>query len=139
MTQLILSINTGSSSLKCSLYSAKDRSLRLLAKAEISAINQPPAILKYSRGDRKDNSKLRDVRDHKQAFEHVLNTFLNDEQVEFKSKDDIRYACHRVVHGGGFTKDQLITQETLHSIETLSGLAPLLVEALLCERVADDA
>ena len=134
MPQLILSINAGSSSLKCSLYQvseAKEKDLSLLAKAEISAINQPPATLKYSRGSEKNTSELGDVKDHKQAFEHVLETFLNDDQVHVKSKDDIDYACHRVVQGGGFTEDQLITRETFHKIEALSDLAPLYDQATI--------
>lgn len=128
MPQLILSINAGSSSLKCSLYQpSQEKKLQLLAKAEISAINQPPATLKYSQSDNKKTSELGDVKDHAQAFEHVLNAFLNDENVKLKSKDDIHYACHRVVQGGGFTEDQLITRETFHKIEALSDLAPLYV------------
>ena len=129
MPQLILSINAGSSSLKCSLYRASDdaKDLKLLAKAEISAINQPPATLKYSCNELQSTAKIGNVKDHKQAFEQVLTAFLEDQKVEVKSKDDIRYACHRVVQGGGFTDDQLITLETFHKIEALSDLAPLYV------------
>ena len=127
MPQIILSINAGSSSLKCSLYRASDdaKELKLLAKAECSAINQPPASLEYSHNDEKKTSELGDVKDHKQAFEHVLDAFLNDERVNVKSKEDIHYACHRVVQGGGFAEDQLITKKTFHEIEALSDLAPL--------------
>jgi acetate kinase len=133
MPQLVLSINAGSSSLKCSLcrafHDAND--LKLLAKAEISAINQPPATLKYSRNEEKNTSELGDVKDHKQAFEYVLKAFLLDDQVDLRSKDDIDYACHRVVQGGGFTKNQLITKETFHKIEALSDLASLYADTQL--------
>ena len=127
MAQVILSTNAGSSSLKCSLYRASEdaKSLKLLAKAEVLAINQPPATLKYSCHDEKNTSKLGNVEDHKQAFEHILAAFLEDQRVELKSKDDIRYACHRVVQGASFAEDQLITRETFHKIEALSDLAPL--------------
>lgn len=131
MAQLILSINAGSSSLKCSLYKeGEGKTLSRLANAEISAINQPPAKLKYVRGDHKHNADLDNVKDHKDAFENVLDAFLDDKEVEeLKSKEDIRYACHRVVQGGNFEENQLITRETFHKIEALSDLAPLYVYA----------
>ena len=129
MSNLILSINAGSSSLKCSLYQEQDRKdLRRLANAEISAINQPPAKLKYSRGSYKHEADLSNVDDHRAAFENVLEAFLHDKEVpEVGSKEDIHYACHRVVQGGNFEEDQLITKETFHKIEALSDLAPLYV------------
>ena len=129
MSQLILSINAGSSSLKCSLYRTSEdtKDLKLLAKSEITSVNQPPATLKYSCKGQKNTSELGDVRDHKQAFEHILRALLEDQQVDLQSKDDIRYACHRVVQGSTYTSDQLITRETFHKIEALSDLAPLYV------------
>jgi acetate kinase len=130
MSNIILSINAGSSSLKTTLFIEEDKdkskSLRRLASAEVSAINQPPSKLKYTRGSYKNKSELGNVQDHKGAFEHVLNAFLSDEEIpEVKGKDDIHYACHRVVQGGEFEEDQLITKETFEKIEKLSDLAPL--------------
>lgn len=99
-----------------------------MANAEVTSINQPPAQLKYSRGHHKHNADLSDVKDHKDAFENVLDAFLSDHEVkELNSKEDIQYACHRVVQGGDFEEDQLITKETFHKIEALSDLAPLYV------------
>ncbi|ETN36396.1 acetate kinase [Cyphellophora europaea CBS 101466] len=132
MVQLILSINAGSSSLKCSLYSAeevgntnKTPKLDKLAGAEVSAIGTQKAGLKYTKGSQKQQSDLGHVEDHGKAFEHVLDTFLNDSNVAVSAKEDIRYACHRVVQGGDFRDDELITRETFHKIEALSDLAPL--------------
>lgn len=125
MSQLILSINAGSSSLKTTLYSTgEEKKLRKLAKAEVSSIGDK-ATLKYEQDEHERKDKLEDVKDHRQAFECVLNAFLEDEHIALKSKDDINYACHRVVQGGDFEEDQLITQETFHKIEALSDLAPL--------------
>jgi len=128
MAVIILSINAGSSSLKTTLFQQQEgQKLRRLASAEISAINQPPANLKYvGTSGKKTNSELENVQDHKEAFDHVLNTFLSDSEItEVKTKDDIRYACHRVVQGGDFEEDQLITKETFAKIEALEDLAPL--------------
>lgn len=127
MSTVVLSINAGSSSLKTTLYAyGKDKELKSLAKAEISNINSQPAQLKYSSGSSDEKKDIEDVKDHKKAFEHVLNAFLTDENVDLvKSKDDVRYACHRVVQGGDYEEDQLITKETFDKIESLEDLAPL--------------
>lgn len=124
---VILSINAGSSSLKATLYAyGEEKKLRSIAKAEISNINQPPARLKYSAGGQQDKKEIREIGDHAAAFEYIWKTFLDDERVkEMKDRKSIKYACHRVVQGGEYHEDQLITQETFHKIEALEDLAPL--------------
>jgi acetate kinase len=127
---LILSINAGSSSLKTTLYLEEgddgDKTLSKLASAQITEINSLPAHLKYVRGSYKSTTELQDVKDHRNAFENVLNAFLTDAEIpQAAHKEDIQYACHRVVHGGSFEEDQLITKETFDKIEKLSDLAPL--------------
>jgi acetate kinase len=105
---IILSINAGSSSLKTTVFieqkgSNGKRDLRRLASAEISNINSPPAKLKYTRDSYQDNSEAGDIKDHRGAFEHVLNAFIVDKEItEVSSKDDIDYTAHRVVQGGDF-------------------------------------
>jgi acetate kinase len=111
---VILSINAGSSSLKTTLFVEEEaesgsKGLRRLASAEISSINSPPARLKYLRGISKDTRDVGDVQDHKQAFEHVLNAFIEDTEIkEVSSKDDIDYTAHRVVQGGNFEEKSVI-------------------------------
>lgn len=99
MSQVILSINAGSSSLKCSLYSAdaSQQKLEKLAGAEVSAIGTERARLKYTRGSSKQESDLEGVKEHREAFEHVLDAFIGDSEVGVGAKEDITYACHRVV------------------------------------------
>lgn len=127
MSTVILSINAGSSSLKTTLYSfGDDKVLKSLAKADVSSISQKPAKLKYSSNGSSDKSDLDDISDHSAAFKHILDLFINDDEVkEVKSKDDIQYATHRVVQGGDFHEDQLITKETFEKIQALEDLAPL--------------
>ncbi|KAL2423857.1 putative acetate kinase [Exophiala dermatitidis] len=128
---IILSINAGSSSLKTTLFIEEDdaagnKTLRRLASAEISAINQPPAKYKYKRGSYKTNDEIDQIHDHIGAFEHALNAFVSDKEIpEVTKKEDILYACHRVVQGGRFREDQLLTKETFDIINKLSDLAPL--------------
>lgn len=127
MSTVILSINAGSSSLKTTLYSyGEQKELKTLAKCEISNINQQPASLKYSSGKDSDKRDVDDISDHSAAFKSILDQFISDKNVtEVKNKDDIHYTTHRVVQGGDFHEDQLITKETFEKIEALEDLAPL--------------
>jgi acetate kinase len=69
---------------------------------------------------------LPNITSHNDAFQHILDSFINDKDLkEVRSKDDITYACHRVVHGGNYTADHFIDTDTYHKIEELKDLAPL--------------
>lgn len=130
MTTIILAINAGSSSVKVSVYSAsKDAANpKQLAEAEVAGISSPPAKLTYKRGDEKIKGEelSDDVKDQESAFKYVLDRFLHDQGLpELKNKDDIHYACHRVVHGGEYNHVQVINKDTYHHLEELSDLAPL--------------
>jgi hypothetical protein len=126
----ILSINAGSSSLKITLFSVDNSSssLEKIAAAEISGFTDPPAKEKYTRGTYSIKNESPDIKSHNDAFQHILDGFLNDKDLkDVTSKDDITYACHRVVHGGDYATDQLINEQTYHKIEELEDLAPLSV------------
>lgn len=132
---LILSINAGSSSLKCALYtsthaSAHPSEIQQLAEAEVSGLSSPPASLKYIRGDQKTKGeKLNDsekVTDPPSAFSYVLKKLLADEGLpQLKKKEDLKYTCHRIVHGGDYGHVQVIDKSTFDTLEDLSDLAPL--------------
>lgn len=124
-SQIILAINAGSSSLKITLFEEKGKKLSSLANCEVSSINQPPAKRKYVCGDNKVSDEV-DVKSHEDAFEHCLQAFLDEKSLsQVEGPESITYACHRVVHGGDFAEDQLITSDTFHKIEKLEDLAPL--------------
>ena len=123
-----MSINSGSSSVKITLFSSDQNRLSKIASAEISGLTSPPTKLKYGRANEKSESKeLGDkIKGHNAAFQYILDAFFSDKNIsEVAGKDDITYACHRVVHGGDFGEDQLITEETYHKLEALEDLAPL--------------
>ena len=130
-SDLILAINAGSSSLKCALYMASSdnaSSPSQLAEVEISGLTAPPAKLKYTRGDHKLKDQPVDdsVHDPPSAFGYVLKYLTEDEGLpQLKQKEDLRYACHRIVHGGDYGKVQIIDKSTYHHLEELSDLAPL--------------
>ena len=132
MAEIILAINAGSSSVKVSVYSRQSgQDPRGLAEVEVSGLSSPPAKLKYqchgqskADGDEVDASESVDSQDS--AFQYILKTLLEDKDLtEISSKDEITYAAHRVVHGGDASEPQVIDDETMHSLEELTVLAPL--------------
>jgi acetate kinase len=136
MSEIILSINAGSSSVKVSVYSspADHRLSRKeilfptqLAEATIEGLTAPPATLKYERGDHKvKGQKVDNVKSQDDAFVKILYHLEHDEGLtELTRREDIKFTCHRVVHGGDFKSAQVIDEETYHRIAELSDLAPL--------------
>ncbi|KXX81714.1 putative acetate kinase, partial [Madurella mycetomatis] len=130
MKKVILAVNAGSSSVKVSVYSAELRkSPTQIAEAQVSGLTAPPATLKYARGSKvviKDREVDEKVDDQRDAFSLLLETLVQDSDLpEIQSKDDVGIVCHRIVHGGDYTKPQLISESTYHHLENLNDLAPL--------------
>lgn len=130
MPKVILAINAGSSSVKATAYkegTSKDAEPTALATVQIAGLTAPPATLDYERGDQKvKGQKIEGVNGQEDAFKKILEHLMNDEGLsELKNKDDIEFACHRVVHGGDYPKAQRIDRDTYHHLEELSDLAPL--------------
>lgn len=128
MPKLILAINAGSSSVKVTVYKGapSDKEPQALATIEISGLTAPPATLKYTRGDQKDKQELKDINGQADAFKRILEHLEQDKGLEEMShRNDIEFACHRVVHGGSFDKPQRIDRDTYEVLEDLSELAPL--------------
>lgn len=127
MGSIILAINAGSSSVKVSVYEAKGDNLIQLADAQIAGLSAPPAQLTYTRGEHKvKGQEVNDVKDQSAAFARILELLLKDDGLPaLKRKEDIRYACHRIVHGGDYTKPTIIDKDAYHHLEELSELAPL--------------
>jgi acetate kinase len=80
---------------------ASKHTLEKLAGADVSSIGSDgePAQIKHHPNSSSQERKatLNNVKDHSKAFEHVLDAFLDDKNVNLSSKEDIKYAVHRVV------------------------------------------
>lgn len=126
---IILSINSGSSSVKVSIYKsrAQGHPPTQLADAQVSGLTAPPARLTYKRGSEKiKNQEIRNINSNEDACEYILNQLIDDKGLsEISSKDDITHACHRVVHGGDYSTAHVIDSDTYHHLEELNDLAPL--------------
>lgn len=123
---LLLCINAGSSSVKLSLYQCDfNAKPELRVESTISGLTSPLAKLSYesTHGDNNVKGKeLPDVKDQESAFIKFLDLLDADEQLKGK---EIKFACHRVVHGGSFPKAVVLNKETIHTLEDLTDLAPL--------------
>ncbi|KAL9129581.1 MAG: hypothetical protein Q9217_002001 [Psora testacea] len=126
---IILSINSGSSSVKVSIYrsSSTTEPPMKLADAHISGLTAPPAKLTYIRGSQKVKGQEVDgIQSNEDACERILNYVVEDRGlVEISSRDDITHVCHRVVHGGDYPNAHVIDQDTYNHLEDLTDLAPL--------------
>jgi len=130
MKTIILAVNAGSSSVKVSVYTAQQgQSPTQIAEAQVSGLTAPPAALKYERADEtviEHREVGEQVEGQSDAFRVILDTLIGDHELpDIKSKDDMGIICHRIVHGGDYTKPQLISDGTYHHLENLNDLAPL--------------
>ncbi|KAL1305838.1 hypothetical protein AAFC00_003997 [Neodothiora populina] len=129
MSKLILAINAGSSSVKVSVYkgSSKDVEPQMLADISVAGLTAPPATVTYKRGDKKIKGQEVDgVTGQESAFEYILKHLVDDDGLpELKQKEDIEFACHRIVHGGDYDHATRIDKDTYQHLEELSDLAPL--------------
>ncbi|CAL1716758.1 unnamed protein product [Somion occarium] len=148
---LILAVNSGSSSLKISLYriapafsptpSSPSSSISSLAPGQepvelllvstISNLSAPPASFSWKPsptsstinfGDKIKDSKIQKITSHTNAFTYFLEHLKNASGLE---KGAIGKVCHRVVHGGDYVEPEIIDDQTYERIQRLSDLAPL--------------
>jgi acetate kinase len=119
----ILACNSGSSSLKFSLFEA-DGEL-LLADGSIDWTSRPTRLVFRRRGQPEIREDLQ-MRDRREALGRVLANLQSGPSAALDHLLDIDAVGHRVVHGGSrFTAAVRITPEVQHGIGELSELAPL--------------
>lgn len=124
MTDVILVLNAGSSSIKFSLFLAQTDQLQLRLSGQIEGLYTAPRFRakdaagagikekKWEQGTRLG---------HDGAIDYLIGFLL-----EYREELRLIAVGHRVVHGGiKFSEPTLINTETLESLETLIPLAPL--------------
>ncbi len=118
VTIRVLTINTGSSSLKAGLYDMGPLERRLLA-VDIAEIGSPEGRFRLlGDGGQVVADERRPIPDHDTAL-HALRPTLDDERHAFDA------VGHRVVHGGAaYTEPCVVTSQLLATLETLVPLAP---------------
>ena len=123
MSNALLVLNAGSSSLKFSVFLDEEPSRELL-RGQVESLLTEPHFIAYQGGTVVGEKRWESAAglDHSGAVEFLFTWGRNG----VLGKHQIRAAGHRVVHGGArFTEPVLIDQQTLSALEKLVPLAPL--------------
>lgn len=122
MSELILVINSGSSSVKFQVF-AYEASLSLLAKGKVSNLGSTPSFSALSalHPDQETKKTCSIDFNHEDAT-HLIIKWIKEHQANYT----IKIAVHRIVHGGElFTKSIIITNQVIKQLKQLNTLAPL--------------
>ncbi len=119
----ILVINTGSSSLKFSLFD--EESLDLLSSGIVERIGEDEPSFTHKVNGKKIQNKVK-ASNHQEAFQVVIDDLLNKEHGLLSSINEIMGVGHRVVHGADtFSGTVMINQSVIEKMEECIPLAPL--------------
>lgn len=120
----VLVLNSGSSSLKFTVY-AMDKE-RFLARGIVERIGLNEPFLKYERFDGGTFKEQALVSNHAEALKLVCAKLVEPEVGVLKSLMDVEAIGHRVVHGGeNFHDSVIVTNEVKNNIRECAALAPL--------------
>lgn len=120
----ILIINCGSSSLKYKLIDMVNEKDIIGGIVERIGLDQSRLVQKNEVGEKYIVEK--EIKDHKEAIDIVLNTLVDSKVGVIKSIDEISAVGHRVVHGGErYSSSIIINEEVIEYLEECSKLAPL--------------
>lgn len=120
----ILIINCGSSSLKYKLIDMVNEKDIIEGIVERIGLDQSRLVQKNELREKYILEK--EIKDHKEAIDIVLNTLVDPKVGVIKSIDEITAVGHRVVHGGErYSSSIIINEEVIKYLEECSKLAPL--------------
>lgn len=117
MHPLILTINAGSSSIKFALFDHEN--LEVLYHGKIDSITTTPLFLLFHKEEKIIHKTLTN------PGYPVAITLLVEWLKQHLKHHNIAKIAHRIVHGGAYTKEVLITAPILKELEALIPLAPL--------------
>ncbi len=142
-SEKILVINSGSSSLKLTLYSIGSK--QRLATGFVERIGTDAANLIYSRNGETKIEKTVEAKNHAIALDLVTQYLIDPEIGVIKSLDEINAIGHRVLHGGEIFKTAtLIDTDVITQLRYLVPLGPLHMPANIggveaCKKIFPDA
>ena len=120
----ILVVNSGSSSLKFTLY--KIATEEKLASGLVERIGTPSANMVYRRGAEPKAERGVEAPDHAAALRLVCAALTDPEKGVLKSLDEVDAIGHRVLHGAEvFKASVLLTPDVLAEIRKLVPFGPL--------------
>ena len=117
----ILSVNTGSSSLKFQLYEMPEEKVLISGVFERIGIGESFYTIKINGEKIKKDANLSS---HEDAVNILIKELLENKVIS--SLDEIKGVGHRIVQGGSyFDKTEKVDEEVISKIDELSALAPL--------------
>ena len=120
----ILIINCGSSSLKYKLIDMANEKDIIEGIIERIVLDKSRLVQKNELREKYILEK--EIKDHKEAIDIVLNTLVDSKVGVIESIDEITAVGHRVVHGGErYSSSIIINEEVIKYLEECSKLAPL--------------
>jgi hypothetical protein len=138
MTNYLLALNCGSSSLKTTLFSYP--ALEQICSISASSIGSSEATLKSSFQGQKYNKSVTDE-SHSEIFSDVLQELKRLDGGKLVSHvGQIKIVTHRIVHGGTLDNPVRVSQDNtdaLEKMEQVSSLSRILLSAL-CQRAFID-
>ncbi|MBQ7667447.1 MAG: acetate kinase [Kiritimatiellae bacterium] len=135
----ILVVNSGSSSLKFTLF--ESASEKRLASGLVERIGTDSANMVYKRGDGGKRESAVSAPDHAAALSLVCEALTSADGGVLKSLSDVQAIGHRVLHGAEkFTESVLVTPAVMDEIRALVPFGPLHMPPNLggieaCERI----
>lgn len=118
---LLLTLNTGSSSVKFRLFGLSD-DLPLVAGGKVSGLGGAPLFKVGLAGQAETATPLPPTSTHEVAVLTILEWL----KTNLAPQNQITAAAHRIVHGGEkYAAATLIDNEAFHSLQALRALAPL--------------
>lgn len=122
MPMLILLLNAGSSSLKCTVIDANQG--RVIAHGLADWAGDSTRY-RYVGPDDREHSDQVGWTGHSEAVRRFIDDLVNQKPVAIPDRSHLAAVGHRVVHGGRFSSSIQITPEVRSQIEELRNLAPL--------------
>ncbi|UPA12277.1 acetate kinase [Borrelia venezuelensis] len=120
----ILTINTGSSSLKFTLY--KHKNTQILVSGTIEKIKTKKSIIKIKTKNGLLEKTDKHIKSHKEALKQLIRILTNKKLKIIENPDEIQGIGHRIVHGGpSFKNSTILNTNTLSELKKISKLAPL--------------
>lgn len=120
----VLVINCGSSSLKYQLINMENEAC--LAQGLVERIGNEGSVLTQKVEGREKYIVKKEMKDHKDAIQLVLETLVDKVNGVISSVDEISAVGHRVVHGGEYySSSVVIDEDVMKALEDCAKLAPL--------------
>ncbi|AHH08593.1 acetate kinase [Borrelia anserina] len=126
---IILTLNTGSSSLKFTLYKYKEykyKDTQILVSGIIEKIKTSKAIIKIQTKNELLERTNENIKSHKEALKRLIKVLTNKKLKIIDNLNEIQGIGHRIVHGGpNFKNSVILNENVLIELKKISKLAPL--------------